>query len=189
MSKPMTRSNTLRQQHASPLFASSLAVQAAGDDPDIPHKKLGPIVALRATMRKATGLSLTAMYAGCYGFTSGIVRNNMKRVLRVFPTWVSHYLVRNEEEEGPLGCMICSCVAHIFLPSHPPNQPQFRYFLQPFLILYYVPLYMLRTWTSPKKRRERSDLYDDIMLDFKRGVQAADKALDDGYWPIQMSRK
>ena len=71
----------------------------------------------------------------------------------------------------------------------PPTLAQFRYFLQPFLILYYVPLYMLRTWTSPKKRRERSDLYDDIMLDFKRGVQAADKALDDGYWPIQMSRK
>ena len=85
----MTRSTAARR--ASPLFASSLAVQAAGsNDPDVPpHKKLGPIVALRATMRKATGLSLTAMYAGCYGFTSGIVRNTMKRVLRVFPTWVS----------------------------------------------------------------------------------------------------
>lgn len=85
--KPASTSAATRH---SPLFLSSLAVQSTeqqeGDDP---QKKLGPIAALRATMRAATGLSLTAMYAATIGFTSGFVRDIMKRVLRVFPTWVS----------------------------------------------------------------------------------------------------
>jgi hypothetical protein len=36
---------------------------------------------------------------------------------------------------------------------------------------------MLRTWTSPKKRQERRDLYIEAMEDVKRGVQAAGDAV------------
>ena len=53
--------------------------------------------------------------------------------------------------------------------------------------MYYVPLYMLRTWTSPKKRQERRTLHTEIMEDVKRGVLAADAALESGYWPFQVT--
>jgi hypothetical protein len=40
---------------------------------------------------------------------------------------------------------------------------------------------MLRTWASPKKRQERRDLYLEVMEDVKRGMVAADTALES--WP------
>lgn len=46
---------------------------------------------------------------------------------------------------------------------------------------------MLRTWTSPKKREERRALHEEIMNDFKRGVQAAGAAHEAGYWPLQFT--
>jgi hypothetical protein len=46
---------------------------------------------------------------------------------------------------------------------------------------------MLRTWTSPKKRQERRALHTEIMKDLKRGVLAADAALESGYWPFQVT--
>ena len=84
-------------------------------------------------------------------------------------------------------CIIAVIVAHASLLSALNFFKQFRYFLQPFLILYYVPLYMLRTWTSPKKREERRALHEEIMNDFKRGVQAAGAAHEAGYWPFQLN--
>ena len=90
---------------------------------------------------------------------------------------------------------MCACsgvvsAAHAilsYLPGFGLVPTQFRYFLQPFLIIYYVPLYMLRTWTSPKKREERRALHEEIMNDFKRGVQAAGAAHEAGYWPLQFT--
>jgi len=55
--------------------------------------------------------------------------------------------------------------------------PSFRYFLQPFLVLYYAPLFMLRTWTSPQLRRERRDMTSALREDWDRSLQAADAAL------------
>jgi hypothetical protein len=46
---------------------------------------------------------------------------------------------------------------------------------------------MLRNWTSPKKRRERSDLYAVMKDDFKLGLRAVDAAQEAGYWPIQVN--
>lgn len=98
------------------------------------------LTAIRATMRAATGVSLTAMYLSVFGFTSQWVRQSMKFVLSLFP-------------------------------------PSFRYFLQPFLVLYYAPLFMLRTWTSPQLRRERRDMTSALREDWNRSLQAADSAL------------
>mmetsp|Transcript_13730 Transcript_13730/g.20235 ORF Transcript_13730/g.20235 Transcript_13730/m.20235 type:complete len:196 (-) Transcript_13730:246-833(-) len=98
------------------------------------------LTAIRATMRAATGVSLTAMYLSVFGFTSQWVRESMKFVLSIFP-------------------------------------PSFRYFLQPFLVLYYAPLFMLRTWTSPQLRRERRDMTSALREDWDRSLQAADAAL------------
>ena len=74
-----------------PLFIASSAMQASeGDTDDHPVTKLKRgINALRATMRTATGVSLTAMYVSIVAFTSGCVRWSMAFVLARFPTWVS----------------------------------------------------------------------------------------------------
>jgi hypothetical protein len=44
---------------------------------------------LRATMRAATGLSVTAMYFSFVTFTSFWVRKSMTLILSILPTWVS----------------------------------------------------------------------------------------------------
>lgn len=44
--------------------------------------------AFRATLRGITGISLTALYASAVATTSSFVRNTMKVILSVFPTWV-----------------------------------------------------------------------------------------------------
>lgn len=44
--------------------------------------------AFRATLRGITGISLTALYASAVASTSSFVRNTMKIILSVFPTWV-----------------------------------------------------------------------------------------------------
>lgn len=47
--------------------------------------------AFRATLRGITGISLTAIYASAVATTSSFVRNTMKVILSVFPTWVRVY--------------------------------------------------------------------------------------------------
>eukprot|EP00538_Stauroneis_constricta_P000076 CAMPEP_0119570232 /NCGR_PEP_ID=MMETSP1352-20130426/43510_1 /TAXON_ID=265584 /ORGANISM="Stauroneis constricta, Strain CCMP1120" /LENGTH=230 /DNA_ID=CAMNT_0007619899 /DNA_START=64 /DNA_END=756 /DNA_ORIENTATION=+ len=71
--------------------------------------------ALRATLRAATGISLTAIWLSTTAVTGLWIRKSMSVVLSLFPAW-------------------------------------FRYFLQPFLILYYAPLVFLRSMTSPAAR-------------------------------------
>lgn len=57
----------------------------------------------------------------------------------------------------------------------------FRYFLQPLLVLYFFPLFLLRTWTSPSLRRERRDLKAALKEDWNRGVEAAEAKLDESF--------
>jgi hypothetical protein len=73
---------------ASSLMQASDQPDAIGDDHPVTKIKVG-INALRATMRAATGISLTAMYLSFVAFTSGLVRGSMTFVLAIFPTWVS----------------------------------------------------------------------------------------------------
>lgn len=66
--------------------------------------------------------------------------------------------------------------------------PQFRYFLQPFLILYYAPLFILRGLTGPsaelarKKRRL-------VLEGWKDAVEHAERAEAGGYWPVRVDCK
>lgn len=120
------------------------------------------LTAIRAAMRAATGVSLTAMYLSVFGFTSQWVRDSMKFVLSLFPPSVSSYISEIWELRTKLFLTFCE---------------KFRYFLQPFLVLYYAPLFMLRTWTSPQLRRERRDLKTALRGDWDRSFRAADIAL------------
>jgi hypothetical protein len=55
-----------------------------------------------------------------------------------------------------------------------------RYFVQPFLVLYYVPLYMLRSVSSPKPRNDNS---------FAKGWYQPVETLDQrpSYWPLDLN--
>jgi hypothetical protein len=51
------------------------------------------LTAFRATLRGITGISLTALYASAVATTSSFVRNTMKLILSVFPSWVRSLFV------------------------------------------------------------------------------------------------
>jgi predicted membrane protein len=51
------------------------------------------LTAFRATVRGITGISLTALYASAVATTSSFVRNTMKVILSVFPSWVRSLIV------------------------------------------------------------------------------------------------
>jgi hypothetical protein len=48
------------------------------------------LTAFRATVRGITGVSMTALYDAALVTTSSFVRNTMKVILGVFPTWVRY---------------------------------------------------------------------------------------------------
>lgn len=105
------------------------------------------LTALRATMRTATGISLTALYVSALAVSGFWIRQTMRIILDIFPTWA-------------------------------------RYFVQPFLVLYYVPLFMLRNITAPK-RRERKEAHDTLVESWKQAVAIAEHS--SSYWPIHIN--
>jgi len=105
--------------------------------------------AFRATLRGITGISLTAIYASAVASTSFFVRNAMKVVLSVFPSW-------------------------------------FRYFLQPFLVMYYVPLFIIRGSLGPSVKDRRVG-HEHLVESWRSAVQAAEEAQHGGYWPVHVN--
>jgi hypothetical protein len=75
--------------------------------------------ALRTAGRTITGVSLTALYASIDAVSGVWIRQVMRLILSILPSWA-------------------------------------RLFVQPFLVLYYVPLFMLRSFFSRKAMRENS---------------------------------
>jgi hypothetical protein len=104
------------------------------------------LTALRTTIRTATGLSATAIYATSLAATGSWIRQAMKVLLDVFPSW-------------------------------------FRYFLQPFLVLYYVPLFILRNVAGPTRSNAKRK-HELIMESWKEAVETADKTRAD--WPLHV---
>jgi len=65
----------------------------------------------------------------------------------------------------------------------------FRYFLQPFLIMYYVPLLTMRHLVGPTKssRAEAMAAHELIVDGYRKAVEAAEGAQKGGYWPIHVN--
>ena len=118
---------------------------------------------LRSRLRRATGFSLTAFRRTMRAATGISLTAIYASTLAATSKWVRTAMA-----------LILS-----FLP------PSFRYFLQPFLILYYAPLFILRSLTGPtgKKARESHEVLVDS---FKAAVDAAEKKAD-GYWPVHVN--
>eukprot|EP00535_Pseudo-nitzschia_heimii_P002663 CAMPEP_0197179108 /NCGR_PEP_ID=MMETSP1423-20130617/4168_1 /TAXON_ID=476441 /ORGANISM="Pseudo-nitzschia heimii, Strain UNC1101" /LENGTH=263 /DNA_ID=CAMNT_0042628971 /DNA_START=126 /DNA_END=917 /DNA_ORIENTATION=- len=60
----------------------------------------------------------------------------------------------------------------------------FRYFLQPFLVMYYTPLIILRSLASPTNRKRAVAKHETIVAAWKEAVVVAEKTERDGYWPV-----
>ena len=107
------------------------------------------LTALRTTCRAATGMSLTAIYLTTLAATGNWIRQATKFVLSIFPPWA-------------------------------------RYFVQPFLILYYVPIFILRNITGPTRRRALKT-HEAVLDSWKDAVQKADETV--AYWPIHVDEE
>jgi hypothetical protein len=59
-----------------------------------------------------------------------------------------------------------------------------RYFVQPFLVMYYVPLFMLRSVTAPKRRHQKQ-AHDTLVESWKQSVKVAEN--NNSYWPIHLN--
>lgn len=84
-------------QHKLYLLTTGSAGSSSNGDDDDSHLTLRDrlrqitgfsLTAFRATLRGITGISLTALYASAVATTSSFVRNTMKVILSVFPSWV-----------------------------------------------------------------------------------------------------
>lgn len=70
--------------------------------------------------------------------------------------------------------------------------PSLRYFFQPFLILYYAPLLMVRYWLVGPSRQYVDESWNGhkrIVDGWRKAVEAAEKASADGYRPVHLNGK
>jgi hypothetical protein len=118
---------------------------------------------LRSTLRRLTGFSLTAFRATMRAATGISLSAVYASALAA-----TSALVRNTMT------MVLS-----------PLPPWMRCFVQPLLILYYVPLFVLRSLTGPtgKQARETHELF---VQSWQAAVDRADMKVE-GYWPTNTS--
>jgi len=120
---------------------------------------------LRNRLRKVTGFSFTLFRATLRGITGISFTALYASSVAVTGLWI------RKSMSILLG----------FFPSG------FRYFLQPFLVLYYTPLILLRTVTGPTRKRAVAK-HETVVDVWKEAVLVAEKVVEkDGYSPVSVS--
>lgn len=142
--------------NSSPLFTSSLKLSAAEDSKGEEKRVSFP--------RKATGFGSTAIRSSVRA-TTGLSLTAMRTTLRTL-TGVSI--------SGSIKSMLAT------LP------PSFRYFVQPFLILYYVPLTVLKglIGPTPNAKRDARSTHENLVQYWKDAVQLAEDKQSN--WPLHV---
>lgn len=59
----------------------------------------------------------------------------------------------------------------------------FRYFVQPFLVMYYAPLFVLRNVTGPTRKQAKTT-HEHFLEGWKEAVETADRT--SSYWPMHL---
>uniref|UniRef100_A0A7S4V692 Uncharacterized protein n=1 Tax=Ditylum brightwellii TaxID=49249 RepID=A0A7S4V692_9STRA len=120
----------------------------------------------RGKLRQITGFSLTAMRSTMRAAT-GFSLTTLRATLRV-TTGIS--------VTGTMRAIMS------ILPLW------FRFFLQPFLIMYYVPLLMLRGLIGPTKtyKSEAMAAHQQLVSNWSDAIKAAEAAQKGGYWPVHV---
>jgi len=121
---------------------------------------------VRGRLRKLTGFSLTALRAtlrAATGFSLTALRATLRAATGISVT----------------GTM--KTILGLF-PTW------FRYFLQPFLVLYYAPLMILRGLVGPTRtaRADARAAHEAIVEGWKDAVRVAEGAQEGGYWPVHV---
>ena len=64
----------------------------------------------------------------------------------------------------------------------------FRYFMQPFLVLYYAPLMMMRSWVGETKtsKAEQMAAHEKLVEGWKHAIEVAEAAQANEYWPVHV---
>lgn len=117
---------------------------------------------LRSRLRKATGFSFTVFRATLRGITGVSLTALYAGALAATGLWIRKTM---------------SVLLSVF-PSG------FRYFLQPFLVLYYTPLILLRSLASPTTRKRAVKKHETVREAWKDAITVAEKTERDGYWPV-----
>lgn len=118
--------------------------------------------ALRDKLRKITGFSLTAVRAALRATTGISLTALYASFLLATGAWIRQSM---------------KVVLSIF-------PVWFRYFLQPFLVLYYAPLFMLRNLTGDTRKRAKAS-HEAIVEGWKKAIKVADKKGSN--WPVYVS--
>mmetsp|Transcript_2565 Transcript_2565/g.5068 ORF Transcript_2565/g.5068 Transcript_2565/m.5068 type:complete len:231 (-) Transcript_2565:133-825(-) len=135
---------------------SSLYEATGSEDPSERNEN-----SLRSSLRKATGFSLTALRATCRAATGISLSAIYLATVAATGEWIRQ---------------TTKFVLSIF-------PPWMRYFVQPFLILYYVPMFILRNLTGPTRRRAQKT-HEAVLDSWKDAVQKADETVT--YWPMHV---
>jgi len=63
-----------------------------------------------------------------------------------------------------------------------------RFFFQPFLIIYYTPLFLARAFVGPSKdyKAEQQAAHEKLVQGWRDAVVAAEKLNEGGYWPVHV---
>lgn len=131
--------------------------QSETDNPNDPY--------LRKRMRQITGFSLTAFRATMRAATGISLTALYASALAATSAFVRRIM------------------ALVLAPL----PAWFRYFLQPFLILYYAPLFILRNLTGPTGKRAR-ETHKCFVSGFREAVEVAEHKAE-GYWPVHIDGK
>jgi hypothetical protein len=119
--------------------------------------------AVRNRVRKLTGVSLTAL------------RATMRTATGISMTVI--YV----STKAATGAWIRTTMKTILAPF----PASFRYFVQPFLVLYYAPLFILRSLTGPTHKNAQK-VHEEFLQSRRRAVETAHKR--SSYWPLHLDK-
>jgi len=158
------RSSPLKPASSSPLFSAHFASDQDGIT-DVAAVEASFPRMVRNRLRQATGFSFTVFRATLRGITGISLTTVYAGALAASGLWIRKTM---------------SAVLSVF-PSG------FRYFLQPFLVMYYTPIIVLRSLTSPTTRKRAVAKHETVMEAWKEAVVVAEKTEAEGYWPVVVS--
>jgi hypothetical protein len=116
---------------------------------------------VRARLRRLTGFSLTALRATARAATGISLTALYASTVAVSGAWIRQTM-------------------KVILAIFP---AWLRYFVQPFLVLYYVPLFLLRTLSSPNRTVQKTK-HEAFVESWKHAVEVADEK--SSYWPLHV---
>jgi hypothetical protein len=142
----------------------SLNVSPASSGPDVdPSSSSDNDNSLRVRVRKLTGVSLTAF------------RATMRTATGISLTVI--YVSTKVATGNKIRTIMKTILA--------PLPTSLRYFLQPLLVLYYAPLFILRSLTGPTRKNAQT-VHEEFLKSRRRAVETADKR--SAYWPLHLDK-